>query len=87
MSWRAPEPEIRPSAHRHGIGIADILHAYRRPDVVVLERENFDMLIGPGTDGLPVEIGVLYDPDHDVDMIIHAMRARPKYTRLWQAAR
>ena len=87
MSWEAPEPEVRPSAHRHGIRLADILHAYRRPDVVVRERENFDMLVSPGTNGLLLEVGVRYDPEHDADIIIHAMRARPLYTRLWQAAR
>ncbi len=44
------------------------------------------MLVSPGADGLPLEIGVLYDPEHDVDIVIHAMRARPKYLRIWQAA-
>ena len=29
----------------------------------------------------------LPESEHDVDIIMHAMRARPQYTRLWQATR
>ncbi len=55
--------------------------------MAVLKRENFDMLVSPGAAGLLLEIGVLYDPEHDSDIVIHAIRARPQYTRLWQATR
>lgn len=42
--------------------------------------ENLTMLVGPASDGAPLEVGVL-DIDGDDPVVIHAMRLRPKFYR------
>ena len=40
--------------------------------------EDLTMLIGPGTDGALLEIGIL-DIDGDDPVVIHAMALRPRF--------
>jgi hypothetical protein len=68
---------IAPSARRHGIDDLDMLHAYRNPILVNYLGDDLTMLIGPARDGTPLEVGVADSEDGPV--IVHAMRARPKF--------
>jgi hypothetical protein len=73
-------PTITDSAHRHGITEDDMLHALRNPVAVHAQDDDMTMVIGPSRAGDPLEIGVVESDDGAV-VIVHAMRARPKY--LW----
>ena len=73
------EPAIADSARRHAIADEDILHAFRNPVASEDLDEGFTMLIGPDPAGNLLEIGVV-EADDGV-LIVHAMRARPQYTR------
>jgi hypothetical protein len=64
-------------ARKHGVADADIWHAVRNVDM----GDNLTMLIGPGSHGALLEIGVL-DMDGDDPVVIHAMPQRPKFYRL-----
>jgi hypothetical protein len=70
-------PDIAPSARSHGIGDDDMRHAMRNPIRVAELDEEFTMFIGPGRDGTILEVGAVDGSDGPV--IIHAMRARPKF--------
>lgn len=72
------EPVILVSARKHGVHDDDILHAYRHP-TRVLQLDDLVMLIGPSQTGQLLEIGV--SRADGIDFIIHAMPARPKFTR------
>ena len=72
------EPVILASARKHGVSDDDIFHAYRHP-TRVLQLDDLIMLIGPSQTGQPLEIGV--SRADGIDFIIHAMPARPKFTR------
>jgi hypothetical protein len=72
------EPVILASARKHDVHDEDILHAYRHP-TRVLQLDDLVMLIGPSQAGQLLEIGV--SRADGIDFIIHAMPARPKFTR------
>ena len=72
------EPVILASARKHGVSDDDMLHAYRHP-TRVLQLDDLVMLIGPSQTGQLLEIGV--SRADGIDFIIHAMPARPKFTR------
>ena len=69
---------ILASARKHGVSDDDMLHAYRHP-TRVLQLDDLVMLIGPSQTGQLREIGV--SRADGIDFIIHAMPARPKFTR------
>ncbi len=69
---------ILASARKHAVSDDDILHAYRHP-TRVLQLDDLIMLIGPSQTGQLLEIGV--SRADGIDFIIHAMTARPKFTR------
>lgn len=74
------EAIIAPSARKHGIEDDDIRHAYLNPVRVFDLDDGFTMLIGASRSGaVLVEIGVVEGDTADV--IVHAMRARPKSLR------
>ena len=61
------EPLILPSAFKHGVSENDILHAWR---------------VGPGVSGAVwYEIGTASRAGYDVELIVHAMKARKGYLR------
>ncbi len=67
-------------ARKHGVADVDIWHAVRNsPRWMVLDND-LTMLIGPGTDGALLEIGVL-GIDGDDPVVIHAMRLRARFYR------
>lgn len=67
-------------ARKHGVADADIWHAVRTAVRRVVVDEDLTMLIGPASDGAPLEIGVL-DLDGDDPVVIHAMQLRPRFYR------
>ena len=72
------DPVILNSARKHGIEDEDMLHAYRYP-IRVFDLGDVAMLIGPDRDGRMLEVGVARADG--VDVVVHAMRARPKFLR------
>ena len=71
------DPVILASARKHG-NDKDMLHAYRNP-IRVFELDELVMLIGADESGRLLEIGVV--TGEDVDFIVHAMEARPRFLR------
>lgn len=73
------EPFIAPSASKHGLTDEEIVHAFNNPVRVEDLDEGLIMLVGPDPAGNLLEIGVVTSEEGPV--IVHAMRARPKYRR------
>ena len=67
---------ILASARKHDVHDEDILHAYRHP-TRVLQLDDLVMLIGPSQAGQLIGVSRA----DGIDFIIHAMPARPKFTR------
>ncbi len=67
-------------ARKHKVADADIWHAARTAVRRVDLDEDLTMLIGPASDGVLLEIGVL-EIDGDDPVIIHAMALRTKFYR------
>ena len=72
------DPRVAGSARKHGLEVADIVHAYWNPTRVFL-LDDIEMLIGPDRVGRLIEVGVVRAEEADV--VIHAMPARPKFMR------
>ena len=72
-------PRIAASARRHGVSEETILHAFNHPMLVEDLDEGLTMLIGPDRAGNLFEIGVAGSAEGPI--VVHAMRARPKYLR------
>ncbi len=72
------DPVILESARKHGVHDDDILHAYRNP-TRAFDLDDLTMLIGAGTDGQLLEIGVA--EGDGIEFIVHAMTARNKFLR------
>ncbi|EFC80003.1 hypothetical protein FrEUN1fDRAFT_6864 [Parafrankia sp. EUN1f] len=73
--------EIHRSARKHGVADADLLHAATRYLVAfALDDENprRELRLGPDRSGNLLEIVVLL-LDDGTELIIYAMRMRPKY--------
>lgn len=75
-----PEPVIAPSARKHGIEDEDMLHAYRNAADAWNLDEGLVMLVGSDRKGVLVEIGLVRSDD-GTPVIVHAMKARPKFLR------
>lgn len=71
--------DIAPSARKHGISDDDMRHAHRHPLRVAELDDGLTMFVGPARNGTLLEVGVA-DSDSG-PVIVHAMRARPKYLR------
>lgn len=71
---------ILPSAHKHGIGDEDILHAWRNAIDVWEQDDDMTMLIGPDASARLLEVGLVDSVDAG-PVIVHAMPARRKYFR------
>lgn len=67
-------------ARKHDVPDPDIQHAVRAAVRRVVMDGDLTMLIGPASDGVLLEIGVL-DIDGDDPVVIHAMPLRPKFYR------
>lgn len=79
------EPLILPSAFKHGGSENDILHAWREargPVDINYDRAPTYMYVGPGASGAVwYEIGTASRAGYDVQLIVHAMKARKGYLR------
>ena len=80
------EPLILPSAYKHGVSENDILHAWREargPVDINYDRDPPTyMYVGPGVSGAVwYEIGTASRAGYDVELIVHAMKARKGYLR------
>jgi hypothetical protein len=73
------DPVLAPSAFKHGLAEAEILHAYRNPIRVWDLGDGFTMVIGATAAALMLEIGHVQGDTAVV--IVHAMRAREKFLR------
>lgn len=73
------DPTIAPSARKHGVGDADILHAYRNPIRVWDLGEGFTMTVGATASAAMLEVG--YVEGETAVVIVHAMPAREKFLR------
>lgn len=73
------DPIIARSALKHGLGEADILHAYHHPIRAWDMGDGFTMLLGANRAALVLEIG--YIQGITAIVIVHAMRAREKFLR------
>ncbi|MBM3695590.1 MAG: hypothetical protein FJW79_06635 [Actinobacteria bacterium] len=69
---------ILASARKHGIADDDMLPACHHP-VRVFEAQGLVMLIGADLSGRLLEIGVA--SAEGLDLVVHAMPARPKFLR------
>jgi hypothetical protein len=65
-------------ARKHGVADADIWHAIRNTMRRAVLDDDLTMLIGPASDGAPLEVGIL-DIDGDDPVVIHAQPLRPKF--------
>lgn len=74
------QPVIAPSAHRHGISVADMVHAYDNPIRIFEQDDEMTMTIGPGWNAALLEVGHVTADDGRV-VILHADHARTKYTK------
>ena len=67
---------ITPSARRHGVPDADILHAVRNPRQIDLTDDGRIFVVGSQRDGALVELVIVDDVAKGLLRIIHAMPAR-----------
>ena len=72
-------PRIVDSARKHGVSDETILHAFNNPILVEDVDEGLTMFIGPDQAGNLYEVGVIGTDEGPV--VVHAMKARPKYLR------
>lgn len=71
-----PEPPlVLPSAARHKIDEADVLHAYLLGQPAVVQNDDDMLMIMSGT--TLIEVGLI--TWHGMDAIAHAMPARPRF--------
>lgn len=74
-----PRPVIADSGHSHGIDSDDMVHAFNNAVDAYDLGDGFVMLVGPARDAQLLEIG--YISSADAHIIVHAMKARPKFLR------
>lgn len=72
------DPVILASARKQGVTDNDMLHAYRNP-IRIFDLDDLVMLVGADENGRPLEVGVA--TAEGVEFIVHAMPARPKFSR------
>jgi hypothetical protein len=68
-------------ALKHGVRKVDMLHAFARYRSAFEVGDGMMMFVGPATTGqVDLEVGVVETDDGSGDiLIVHAMRARPKF--------
>lgn len=77
--------EIHPSARRHGIADEDIEHAVTNAMAIEDQDDDTRLCLGPARDAQLLEVVTIVRDDGS-ELVIHAMRMRPKYQRLLEGA-
>lgn len=78
--------EIHPSARKHGIADGDIRHAVSNAFAFDDQEDDVRVYLGPARDATLLEVGTVVGHDGS-ELVIHAMRMRPKYARLVSKSR
>ena len=73
--------EIHPSARKHGIADEDIEHAMEHAMVIEHQDDDTRLYLGPSRSADLLEVVTIVRDDGS-ELVIHAMRMRPKYQRL-----
>ncbi len=74
--------EIHPSARKHGIADEDIEHATANAmSIDDQEEDDTRLYLGPARDADLLEVVTIVRDDGS-ELVIHAMKMRPKYRRL-----
>jgi hypothetical protein len=73
--------DIHPSARRHGIADEDIEHAVAHAMEIDDQEDDTRLYLGPARNTDLLEVVAIVRDDGS-DLVIHAMRMRPKYRRL-----
>jgi len=73
--------EIHPSARKHGIADEDIEHAMRPALAIDDQADDTRLYLGPARSADLLEVLTIMR-DNGSELVIHAMRLRPKYRRL-----
>lgn len=73
--------EIHPSARKHGIADEDIEHAMRHALAIDDQADDTRLYLGPARNADLLEIATIVRDDGS-EVVIHAMKMRPKYRRL-----
>jgi hypothetical protein len=73
--------EIHPSARKHDIADEDIEHAMRHALAIDDQDDDTRLYLGPARSADPLEVVTIVRDDGS-EVVIHAMKMRPKYRRL-----
>jgi len=73
--------EIHPSARKHGIADEDIEHAMRHALAIDDQGDDTRLYLGPARSADLLEVVTIVRDDGS-EVVIHAMKMRPKYRRL-----
>ena len=73
--------EIHPSARKHGLADEDIEHAMRHAFAIDDQTDDTRLYVGPSRSADLLEVVTIVRDDGS-ELVIHAMRMRPKYRRL-----
>jgi hypothetical protein len=73
--------EIHPSARKHGIADEDIEHAMRHALAIDDQADDTRLCLGPARSADLLEVVTIVRDDGS-ELVIHAMKMRPKYRRL-----
>jgi hypothetical protein len=73
--------EIHPSARKHRIADEDIEHAVTNAMTIDDQQDDTRIYLGPSRTGDLLEVVSIVRADGS-ELVVHAMRMRPKYRRL-----
>ena len=73
--------EIHPSARKHGLADEDIEHAMHNALAIDDQTDDTRLYAGPSRSADLLEVVTIVRDDGS-ELVIHAMRMRPKYRRL-----
>jgi hypothetical protein len=73
--------DVHESARRHGVDDEDIRHAVEHAIFVEDQEDETCLYLGPSRSAALLEVVTIIRDDGS-ELVIHAMRMRPKYQRL-----
>ena len=73
--------EVHPSARKHGLADEDIEHAMRHALAIDYQADDTRLHLGPARSADLLEVVTIVRDDGS-ELVIHAMKMRPKYRRL-----